>query len=85
MVLSGNRVVELGMYIFVPVATAVVAEWGADVIKIEHPQGGDPLRTLVFYGVDPASVGVAPLSEMVNRGKRSVGIDVGHRLARARS
>jgi crotonobetainyl-CoA:carnitine CoA-transferase CaiB-like acyl-CoA transferase len=29
---------------YVPVAGAVLAEWGADVIKIEHPESGDPQR-----------------------------------------
>ncbi|WP_459976480.1 CoA transferase, partial [Mycobacterium avium] len=40
-ILSGYRVVELASWSFVPSAGAVLADWGADVIKIEHPETGD--------------------------------------------
>ena len=75
--LSGVRVVELASWIFVPTAGAVLAEWGADVIKIEHPDGGDPLRGLMSMGMIPGGVqGIDPLVELSNRGKRSVGLDI---------
>ena len=38
-VLAGVRVVELAQYVFVPVATGVLSEGGADVVKVEPPQG----------------------------------------------
>jgi crotonobetainyl-CoA:carnitine CoA-transferase CaiB-like acyl-CoA transferase len=44
--LEGVRAVELGLFALVPAAAAVLAEWGADVIKIEHPVQGDPVRGL---------------------------------------
>jgi crotonobetainyl-CoA:carnitine CoA-transferase CaiB-like acyl-CoA transferase len=40
-VLEGVRVLEVAMWTFVPSAGAVLAEWGADVIKVEHPVTGD--------------------------------------------
>jgi crotonobetainyl-CoA:carnitine CoA-transferase CaiB-like acyl-CoA transferase len=77
--MDGVRVVELASWTFVPAAGAVLADWGADVIKIEHPETGDPQRGLVTSGIIPGSGGAAGfncLMEQPNRGKRSVGIDV---------
>ena len=75
--MEGVRVLELAIYAFGPAAGAVLADWGADVVKVEHPQSGDPLRGLVAYGVKPGEGGVTYLWEVLNRGKRSIGIDVG--------
>ena len=55
-----------------------LAEWGADVIKIEAPEGGDKLRGLVVSGVSGSDAGLSFMFEVNNRGKRSVGIDVRH-------
>ncbi|HKP44066.1 CoA transferase [Mycobacterium sp.] len=77
-VLGGVRVLEVAMYAFGPAAGAVLADWGADVIKVEHPETGDPLRGLAAYGVAPGEGGVSYLWEVLNRGKRSVGIDIAH-------
>jgi crotonobetainyl-CoA:carnitine CoA-transferase CaiB-like acyl-CoA transferase len=44
--LEGIRVLEVAIYGFVPSAGAVLAEWGAEVIKVEHPVTGDPQRGL---------------------------------------
>jgi crotonobetainyl-CoA:carnitine CoA-transferase CaiB-like acyl-CoA transferase len=55
----------------------VLAEWGADVIKIEHPETGDPQRGLVNMGlVATGPGGVNHMIELPNRGKRSVGLDL---------
>jgi crotonobetainyl-CoA:carnitine CoA-transferase CaiB-like acyl-CoA transferase len=54
----------------------VLADWGADVLKIEHPETGDPVRNLSSYGFKPGDGGVSLLWEVFNRGKRSVGIDI---------
>ena len=75
-VMDGVRVLEVALYAFVPAAGAVLADWGADVVKVEHPASGDPLRGLVAYGVKPGDGGVTCLWEVLNRGKRSVGIDL---------
>jgi len=78
------RVVEVALYALVPAAGAVLADWGAEVIKIEHPAGGDPIRNLSAFGVDPDTGGFTYLWEVMNRGKRSVCIDLatedGHAL-----
>ena len=42
--LSGLKVIELGTLIAGPFASRICGEFGADVIKIESPNGGDPLR-----------------------------------------
>ena len=52
-VLAGIRVVEVATWTFVPISGAVLAEWGADVIKVEHPASGDPQRGLVSSGLVP--------------------------------
>jgi crotonobetainyl-CoA:carnitine CoA-transferase CaiB-like acyl-CoA transferase len=77
-IMSGIRVVEVAAWTYVPIAGAVLAEWGADVIKIEHPEVGDPQRGLVTSGLIPTGPGgVNHMMELPNRGKRSVGLDLG--------
>jgi crotonobetainyl-CoA:carnitine CoA-transferase CaiB-like acyl-CoA transferase len=75
-VLAGTRVLEVAAWTFVPAAGAVLTEWGAEVIKVEHPNGGDPQRGLINSGLVPAAVGVNYMIEMPNRGKKSIGIDI---------
>jgi len=82
-VLAGVRVVEVAQWWFVPAAGAVLADWGADVIKVEHPVTGDPQRGLVTSGLVPSAGGVNFMIEQPNRGKRSVGIDLAHPRGRA--
>ncbi len=77
-VLAGVKVLEVAAWTFVPAAGAVLAEWGAEVIKVEHPNGGDPQRGLISSGLVPAGAGgVNYMIEVPNRGKRSIGIDIG--------
>lgn len=83
-VLSGIRVIELASWTFVPSAGVALADWGADVIKVEHPQGGDPGRALVVGGLAPGT-GKSALDfmlELGNRGKRSIGLDLRHEQGR---
>ena len=75
-IMNGIRVVELAQWTFVPAAGAALADWGADVIKIEHPETGDPQRGLVSSGMLDGADGINHLMEQCNRGKRSVAIDV---------
>src|SRR6185503_11035437 len=75
-VLAGIRVVEVAAWTFVPISGAVLSEWGADVIKIEHPVTGDPQRGLVSSGLVPGGGDVNFMFEVPNRGKRSVGLDI---------
>ena len=74
-ILNGIRVVELAAWTFVPAAGAVLADWGADVIKIEHPETGDPQRGLVSSGIVTGAGAINHFIEQPNRGKRSIGLD----------
>jgi crotonobetainyl-CoA:carnitine CoA-transferase CaiB-like acyl-CoA transferase len=76
-VMEGVRVLEVAQYTFVPAAGAVLADWGADVIKIEHPERGDAQRGFIRVGALPITPERNTIMEHPNRGKRSVGIDVG--------
>ncbi|MCV7354162.1 CaiB/BaiF CoA transferase family protein [Mycolicibacterium fluoranthenivorans] len=76
-VLAGVRVLEVAAWTFVPAAGAVLAEWGAEVIKVEPRDGGDPQRGLVTMGiVDEGAAAVNYMIEIPNRGKKSIGVDL---------
>ena len=75
--MEGIRVLEVAQFTFVPAAGAVLADWGADVIKVEHPETGDAQRGLVkVLGLDTVVKGSSfvPIMEGPNRGKRSIGL-----------
>jgi crotonobetainyl-CoA:carnitine CoA-transferase CaiB-like acyl-CoA transferase len=74
--MEGVRVLEVAMYGFVPSAGAVMADWGADVIKVEHAVTGDPQRGLRQVGPYKIEGEPNPNFEHANRGKRSIGLDV---------
>lgn len=76
--LDGVRILEVAQAAFVPSAGQILVDWGAQVVKIEHPEQGDMARGIKVLGVDPHPSGVQYLWEIFNRGKRSVGLDVGH-------
>ncbi|CAI7976565.1 L-carnitine dehydratase/bile acid-inducible protein F [Frankia sp. Hr75.2] len=69
--LAGVKVVEVAAWLFAPSCGAILADWGADVIKIEPTRnGGDPYRG--FFHTGP----VNPTIELANRGKRSAAVDL---------
>ena len=74
---DGIRVLEVAMYGFVPSAGAVLTEWGADVVKVEHAVTGDPQRGLRQTGMLRVEGDPNPNIEHANRGKRSIGLDMG--------
>ncbi|NEB02767.1 CoA transferase [Streptomyces sp. SID13726] len=74
--LDGIRVLEVAMYGFVPSAGAVLADWGADVVKVEHAVRGDPQRGLRQTGAFKVEGDPNPNVEHANRGKRSLGLDM---------
>ena len=55
--LEGIRVVEMASWMFVPSAASVLVDWGADVLKVESPDGGDPQRGLISSGLLPGGAG----------------------------
>ena len=67
---DGVRVVEFAQWVFVPVAGALLADWGADVVRIERLEG-DPYRGLATQGIGTDSGGVNLSVALANRGKRS--------------
>jgi crotonobetainyl-CoA:carnitine CoA-transferase CaiB-like acyl-CoA transferase len=73
--LQGVRVLELGIWVAVPAAAAVLSDWGAEVVKIEPPEG-DPLRGLAATGLVPYQPDVNPPFQLDNRGKRSIVLDL---------
>jgi hypothetical protein len=75
-VMQGIRVLEIAQHTFVPAAGAILADWGADVIKIEHPVRGDAMRGLITLGGQKVNPDRNTLMEHPNRGKRSVGVDI---------
>jgi crotonobetainyl-CoA:carnitine CoA-transferase CaiB-like acyl-CoA transferase len=73
--LTGLRVLELATEIAGPYATKLLADAGADVVKVEHPAGGDPLRRWTACGVEPPAGEDSVLFRFLNTSKRSVAID----------
>jgi crotonobetainyl-CoA:carnitine CoA-transferase CaiB-like acyl-CoA transferase len=76
-------VLEVAQWWFVPAAGAVLADWGAEVVKIEHPVRGDAQRGLAAAGFRMTEGGVDFMMQQSNRGKRSVGLDLANPQGRA--
>ena len=74
---DGVRVIELAQWVFVPVAGALLADWGAEVIRIERLEG-DPYRALATQGIGTDSGGVNLSVALANRGKRSMALNLQH-------
>jgi crotonobetainyl-CoA:carnitine CoA-transferase CaiB-like acyl-CoA transferase len=75
--MDGIRVLEVAQYTYVPAAGAVLADWGAEVVKVEHAEKGDAQRGLLkVTGQDQITKGSSfvPIMEGPNRGKRSIGL-----------
>ena len=73
---EGVRIVELAQWVFVPVAGALLADWGAEVVHIERLEG-DSYRGLMTQGIGAGSKGGVNLSmALANRGKRSIALDL---------
>jgi len=70
--LEGLRIVEYATYVAAPGAGGVMADWGADVIKVEPP-GGDPIR--MFFSSLGVDAELNPVFDMDNRGKRGIILD----------
>jgi crotonobetainyl-CoA:carnitine CoA-transferase CaiB-like acyl-CoA transferase len=76
-VMQGVRVLEVAEHTFVPAASALLADWGAEVIKVEHVERGDAMRGLLkSSGLSFMQSNVHVLLEHSNRGKQSIGLDL---------
>lgn len=69
--LAGIRVLEIGAFMAAPFGTMQLADLGADVIKVENPDGGDPVRLIGPYVAGQSS----PFARL-NRNKRSIALDI---------
>ncbi len=74
--MEGIRILEVAEHTFVPASSAVLADWGAEVIKIEHAERGDAMRGLNSTGTVGFDTTVNVLFEHSNRGKKSLGLDL---------
>jgi crotonobetainyl-CoA:carnitine CoA-transferase CaiB-like acyl-CoA transferase len=81
--LDGIRVVEVSMYAFAPSCAAVLADWGADVVKVLPTDVDDPMRGNPVAGLPAVDVGVAFMYEQMNRGKRCIAIDLANPAGQA--
>jgi len=75
--LEGIKVLELGIWVLAPAACCILGEWGADVIKVENPKEGDPLRGAMLSGLRPMSE-YDYLWQLLNRNKRGIAINLKH-------
>jgi len=69
--LQGCRVLDLSQYLPGPYATRLLADLGAEVVKVEPP-GGDPMRTFIFQDHDA----ISPLYKQINAGKTVIRLDL---------
>jgi crotonobetainyl-CoA:carnitine CoA-transferase CaiB-like acyl-CoA transferase len=81
-VMDGVNVLEVAEHGFVPSAAAILAEWGANVVKVERPSG-DPLRQIMAMGFVADTGDFNFLFEQFNRNKRGVAIDLRNPEGRA--
>jgi len=79
--LSGLRVLDFSRVLAGPFASMTLADLGADVVKVEHPDGGDDTRG---FG-PPYSDGISTYFLSVNRGKRSIALDLKDPAGKARA
>ncbi len=75
-ILDGVRILEVAEHTFVPASSALLADWGAEVIKIEHVERGDAMRGLEATGTATTLGDVHALMEHSNRGKKSLALDL---------
>lgn len=75
-VMEGVRVLEVAQFTYVPVAGAVLADWGAEVLKVEHPVRGDAQRGIQMLQRLVVNAQRSTVVQHPNRGKKSIGIDI---------
>lgn len=79
--LEGIKVVEIGVWVAGPAAAGILADWGAEVIKIEPPGVGDPSR--LFQSMLGGDLPFNPIFENDNRSKRSIVLDLRSKQGRS--
>lgn len=74
--MEGVTILEVATYWMVPAATAILADWGADVVKVEHAEQGDPMRGLQTGNTRLGGDHENFKFEQANRGKRAIGLNI---------
>jgi len=76
--LEGLKVLEIANWIAAPAACAILADMGEEVVKIEHLETGNPVRSIDVSsrGVVQYSSGINSAFELLNRGKKSVAVNL---------
>jgi crotonobetainyl-CoA:carnitine CoA-transferase CaiB-like acyl-CoA transferase len=80
--LKGFRVLDVSTHGAVPIAGSILADWGADVIKVESPEHPDIIRGGTVWGVPPPERGSSHIYHVFNHGKRSAAINLKHERGR---
>jgi len=81
-ILKGIKVLEIANWVAAPSACSMLADLGAEVVKIEHPETGDPVRSIEVTpdGIITKYTDDENTSfEQLNRGKKSIGINLAHK------
>lgn len=81
--MEGIKVLEVAEFTFTPSAGAVLADWGAEVVKVEHAVRGDAQRGIKLGTGGAAAGSFQPLMEHPNRGKKSIGMALETKSGRA--
>jgi crotonobetainyl-CoA:carnitine CoA-transferase CaiB-like acyl-CoA transferase len=79
--LDGITIIDATAYAAGPAASRILADWGADVIKIEHPTRGDPMRAIQNVSRGAGNGEFNYWWELFNRNKKSITLDLGHPMA----
>ena len=77
--LTGIRVIEISSWVMAPSAGAILASYGADVVKVEPSGGSDPIRA---YTVEVDGTTIEPTFELSNSGKRGITLDLANDAGR---
>ena len=72
-IMNGVRILEVAEHAFVPSASAILADWGAEVIKIEHVERGDAMRGLASSGVMKMGATSTSSSSILTAARRASG------------
>lgn len=80
--MEGVKIIELGHVVVMPSAAAILADWGADVIKVEAPEVGDQARGITRLEGGKFTNGIHYVFEVMNRNKRGITLNLKHEQGR---
>jgi len=74
--LEGIKVIDFTTWVFAPGGTAMLADLGAEVLKVEDPATGDPQRAIIMFGTGKETPDINFPWELENRNKKGIAIDL---------